>query len=202
MSHISLTPAKYAQQTNAAATLDRIPLIFDADDMIAHLEALDPMPTADEMLTAMARVGRIDNPYMIDLLADTLGSWAPAITDTVHHAWSSAEYPEDSMEPDRWAELFEDAGYRIDGAPADRPDEITLYRGAPEGRVQRMAWTSSLAVARKFAHSSLRGREEGRVWSITIPGAWLLAHISDREEHEYIVNPAVWAQSPRVTEVA
>lgn len=180
----------------------RIPLVFDVDVMLEHLEALDPAPSVEEMLTAMARVGRNYSPYMVDTLAHALGEWHESIAGTVHDAWSAAEYPEDSAETERWIELFEEAGYRVDGEPAPRPDEITLYRGAPEGRVQRMAWTSSLAVARKFAHSSLRGREEGRVWSITIPGAWLLAHISGREEHEYIVNPAVWAQSPRVTEVA
>lgn len=183
-----------------AAAEERVPLVFDEDGMIAHLEALDPLLTADEMFTAMRRVGRNASPYMIDVLADAFPPGAPPIAETVHHAWSSAEYPEDSMEPDRWAELFEVAGYRIDGAPADRPDKITLYRGAPEDRVQRMAWTSSQEVARRFAHDALRGREPGRVWTITVSGDWLLAHITDRDEDEYLVHPSAWGRGLRATE--
>jgi hypothetical protein len=123
----------------------------------------------------------------------------------VADAWSSPEYPERCFEPDRWiwVKLFRTAGYTHDGQPATPPTEpITVYRGCtPEGR-GGMAWTSDLAMARRFAHDRLRGRPVGQVYAFDAPPEALLAYIHEtgRQESEYVIDNAFLEDAVRLHE--
>lgn len=164
-------------------------------EVLAQLCDLPGGATADELETAMGRVGRNDAPALLFDYADDALGWRQLepVHSVAHAAWSASECPEDSLGgDDRWSMLFGSYGttfYRADGRRRKRPTSVRLYRGAPESRVGRMAWTGSLEVARRFAQDGLRGRELGTVWTVQVPGQALLGHISDRGEDEYVLHP-------------
>lgn len=164
----------------------------DWDEILERLADLWPYPTDDELETAMMWVGRVNAPALMwDLAYAGYGDGGPEmITGVVHSMWTDCEYPEDTLEPADWRELFRLAGYRVDGVPAERPETVTLYRGAPDSRVERMSWSSSREVAERFAWGMLRGRETGHLWRAEVTGDDLLAQINGREEHEYVLDPA------------
>lgn len=178
-------------------------------EVLAQLSDLPLGATADELETAMGRVGRNDAPALLFDYANDVLWWQQMeqVHRVAHAAWSSSEYPEDSMDgDDLWSMLFGSYGttfYQVDGKRRKRPTSVTLYRGAPESRVGRMAWTGSLEVARRFAQDSLRGREVGKVWTVEVPGQALLGHISERAEDEYVLHPrAARGLADRAVEVA
>lgn len=92
----------------------------------------------------------------------------------------------------QWRSLFTQAGYAQDGVPADRPAEpVRLYRGATVEGKHGMSWTSSLDTAKFFAIPTLG--DEGTIWTAVFEPEHLLARITARGEHEYVVDPVVLA---------
>ena len=65
-----------------------------------------------------------------------------------------------------------------------------------------MAWTSDLALARRFAHGQLRGRPIGHVYAFDAPRDALLAYIHEtgREESEYVIDNAFLEDAVRLEE--
>lgn len=169
---------------------DSVPMIFDPDELMAWLVKQDHEPTADEVETVMLRLGRTHAPWVLGelhcygLLGDDVA------TALVGLAWSIAEYPEDVLGRDLWLELFDIAGFTIDGKAAPRPSQsLTLYRGAPPERRARMAWTTSVDLAQRFATEGLRGRETGELWTAAVEPWRLLTVDNGRTEHEHVINP-------------
>ncbi|WP_020097407.1 hypothetical protein [Microbacterium sp. 11MF] len=113
------------------------------------------------------------------------------LAEAVPYAWSSAHLPFAALGYRKWVEFFEMAGYTEDGLSAKRPSEpITLYRAAEPRYVHRLAWTASLNVAERFLeiNEARYGAKPRNVYTITVAPDRLLAHITDRNEDEYIVD--------------
>jgi hypothetical protein len=153
--------------------------------------AFDGQIDAETFCAARVSVGRNNGPALLFDLYYGRSLDLEAHPSVVADAWSGAECPERSMEQCLWVKFFRSAGYTHDGLPAAPPTEaITVYRGCtPEGR-HRMAWTSDLAVARRFAHGQLRGRPVGHVYAFDAPEDALLAYIHEtgRQESEYVID--------------
>lgn len=145
--------------------------------------------TAAAVLDLMARAGRNEGPAIVFDAHFSRSLPKADLPQVLAHAWSSAEYPEQALDG-AWVAMFHAAGFTADGVPATPPDSITLYRGATEAGRHGMSWTSDLDAARKFARGELRGRPAGSVWTATVPAVGLLAHITSREESEWVVDPA------------
>ncbi len=121
---------------------------------------------AEIFSAASSRVGRNNAPALLCDLYYGKSLDLAAHPSVVARAWSLPEYPERCIRRGIWVQLFRTAGYTHDGQPASPPTEpITVYRGCtPDGRAG-MAWTSDLAMARRFAHDQLRRRPVGHVYS-------------------------------------
>ncbi len=145
------------------------------------------MWTVDGLTSAMARVGRVD---ALVLLWDawTFGRVpAQVMTAVIGPAWSTAEYPQMTLPAGDWLAMFALAGYTVDGVPVERPvAPLVLWRGSHKARRRRWSWTVDRAVAERFA--GLGSRETGTVWTAVVPPEALLAHLTDRDESEYVVN--------------
>jgi hypothetical protein len=147
--------------------------------------------TTDDFDRAIALAGRISAPLMV-WECHQHGSFTDdrVLAMCVTTAWSSAEYPEQSLGRDLWRELFHATGYTVDGVPAERPAEPTrLYRGTTQEGRYGWAWTSDRAVAERFACGVIRGQTPGRVWTALVEPQRLLAfiHEAQRNESEYVV---------------
>ena len=146
--------------------------------------------TGEEFETALLHVGRNDGPallYDLHFAGSISVAENPGIVTT---AWAMAEFPSNLLEEDTWVELFEEAGYTVDGQPAQRPEApVTVYRGCHPARRFGMSWTTDLERAQWFADRDL-GRGVGAVYEATVPTGWLLAYIhgSQRGEAEFVVD--------------
>jgi hypothetical protein len=112
------------------------------------------------------------------------------VTAVISDVWSGAEYPQDSLTRVDWLDLFEVAGFTVDGRPAERPTEpVKLWRGCVPPLRRRMSWTSDRELAEKYATGMLRGRPKGVVHeTIAPPDSLLCVNHSSREESEYVIN--------------
>lgn len=168
------------------ATAD-LPVMFDVDAWVDYF-AVHGDPDREALGIALARIGRNDAPYLLlDLHAEKLLT-TDAAAFGVSDAWCMAEFPLDVLTPESWRDLFALAGYTVDGVPATRPREpLTLFRGACSACQSGWSWTDNLDVATAYAEGRYR-RPAGRVWTAVVPPAALLARITDRNEHEYVVD--------------
>lgn len=149
--------------------------------------------TVGETAGAMARAGRNNGPVLLRDL-DAAGLVEPeTVARLAPGAWSAAEWPERVIPRAVWSRWFRAAGLRDgDGQPVERPASLRLFRGASvgegDGRPFGMAWTVDAERARWFA-GRLSGRP-GVVWSVTVPGAVLLADLrgGGRGEGEAVVD--------------
>lgn len=110
----------------------------------------------------------------------------------VADVWSKAGFPESLFDmPETWRDLFEVAGYTLDGRPAPRQSQpVTVYRGCSAERRFGMSWTTDLDGARWFANRDLR-KGAGRLYVFDAAPASMLAfiHESGRREAEYVIDP-------------
>lgn len=184
-------------------TVDDMPYIFDADDMFEwffnqYIDHCGIGPSADEIATAGARVGRNDYPALVFDLHFKAGILTPkAAASVVPSAWISAEHPMRNLYAEAWIELFNLAGYTRDGVPAERPTEpLTLYRGAVPEHREGWSWTADLDLARWFADRFSDIGRPGRVYIAQADLYALLAHLTGdsdfgrQGESEFVVNPA------------
>jgi hypothetical protein len=136
----------------------------------------------------LGRAGRVNGPALLfdawygeslthDVLAAVIGG-----------VWSAAEYPNQCLEHETWRELFDAAGFTIDGVPAERPTaSVELWRGSVPERRTDWSWSTDRAVAEKFA-AGVRGRKPGRLYRVMAPPQALLCANNDRSEAEYVVD--------------
>lgn len=160
-----------------------------------------------------ARLGRNDMPGVLAhavLVHHTLTDPAE-VAKGVTDAWTMAEWPLTALDEGIWWMLFDAAtedplNYLHDGRVVDRaelPAEVTLYRGAIEGREYGMSWTDDLARARWFARrfNGMRGSTDGKVWQVTVDTEVVLARFQDRRgEAEWVLDPHL-IEGYEVTEV-
>jgi hypothetical protein len=155
---------------------------------------------AETFSAAAVSIGRNNAPALardLFFLQDSIDLGAhPGI---IANAWSWADYPESSIRPDYWMELFAAAGYTHDGRPAKLPRRpITIYRGCTPDRCEGMAWTSDLRVARRFARDDRDGRPTGHVYAFDAPPSALLAYI--HEDSEYVIDNVFLEDAVRLIE--
>jgi hypothetical protein len=113
-----------------------------------------------------------------------------ALAAAVAEAWTRCEFPEQAVEREHWIEWFESAGFAVDGVHTHPPDRVVLYRGG--GNWDRMAWSADRAVTEWFRDRFRDLHGDSRLWTATVPGMALLAHIhsAGRGENESVINPA------------
>jgi hypothetical protein len=170
-----------------------LPTFFDVDSHIDYLleEEGGRVATAEELDSALPRVGRVYGPTLLSALLGHDLITGEDLTRLVGVVWSMAEYPDDALGHERWLELFTLAGYTVDGVLATRPSSsVTLYRGSVPERRADWSWTDSLDIAQSYAHGGIGGRPQSTVWTAEVDPARLLARISERDEDEYVVNTA------------
>lgn len=149
--------------------------------------------TLEQFETRLYSTGRIEGP---DILFD---AWYGGEIDRavlaahIGPVWSDAEYPFTSMTQAVWRDLFDAAGYTVDGKLADRPTgATTLYRGSTPSYRRRWSWTASRDVAARFAQGyedgGLMGRWPGNVYMVAAPPTHLLCVVNDRKESEHVVD--------------
>ena len=142
-----------------------------------------------------ARLGRNDMPYVLftNLYYMTVEDVAVAL----EQSWTMAEWPCRLIEPDLWLEAFdlvldEYNAYVTDNGVLESwdtlPEKVTLYRGAFKDDIEGMSWTGSLSVAKWFAHRWALAGKDGVVVTTTVPRSAILAHFTDRNEDEYVIN--------------
>lgn len=107
-------------------------------------------------------------------------------------AWTDAEWPEQYMDTGLWIDYFEEAGFvenGLSGTPPTRP--LVLWRGCIEARADGMAWTERPEVANWFAKRwrGVRQEEPVKVYRLEVYPYDLLAHFTERNEAEWLVNP-------------
>lgn len=146
----------------------------------------------EDLTAVMHRGGRNYAPWVLRL--GEIAGCAYTAADVID-AWSSADYPEPRLGRPVWTELFRNVGYTHNGEPANPPDEVTLFRGAPEHRRRGMAWTVDREQADWFVKGGgsvhrLQEDEPYLLWSLNAPGSALLAYIhrNGRNASEYVVD--------------
>jgi hypothetical protein len=167
------------------------PKTFDYDEMLEWFLTEDAA-TWDNFDKAVTRLGRNYAPALLfDLHNEGLLYRQSDLAPMIDLAWGLAEWPEQTATQAEWIELFKEAGYAIDGVAAPRPLEPTrLFRGAPDDHKRRMAWTSDISMARKFASGEQMGRPAGgKIWTVLVPPTHLLAQLNNRNESEYVIDP-------------
>lgn len=151
-------------------------------------------PAGEEIHDSMVRHGRNHSPgVLVDAI---LIGYAPEedIPWLTSHAWTMCEYPARAEDPLTWRALFNRIGYRnANGQPLDRPEMLTLYRGASirehESGQFGMSWTTSREKAVWFA-SRYEFEADTVVYRCDVPGFALFADYRDsgRKEDEIVVN--------------
>lgn len=157
----------------------------------------DALLTGAEWASAAARVGRDRAPMLLVELADADLVTGDVLARAVSDAWRRADRPSGVVEPERWIELFRDAGYAVDGVPALRPVRpVRLYRGCDAEHRAGMAWTDDPDRARWFAERPFRS--SGAVWTTPAPPAALLARPGGPGDTDYVVDPAALGRITRL----
>jgi hypothetical protein len=170
-------------------------------DVNTHEPNLDPFLTALNMLQSadqvdgdqlddiLALAGRVHGPILL------WDAWTEdRITLDVLRArvgtiWSMAEYPDANLDHDHWRDLFDAAGFTVDGHPAPRPDvPVNLWRGSVPDRRSDWSWTTNGAVAARYAAGGTGGRPTGCLYRVTAPPESLLCANTKRDEAEYVVD--------------
>jgi hypothetical protein len=150
---------------------------FTVEEWVSYF--CEHYPTVETLSTAMGRVGRNNCPALVMTthvevnLRPALAAWA------VQEAWSGAEHPMMYLDKDEWLELFDLAGYTVNGKPSPRPTEaMTVYRGSDAEHCLGWSWTEDVALAQWFADRVIHTRP-GIVWRARVEPVRLLARITE-----------------------
>lgn len=94
------------------------------------------------------------------------------------------------LPPERWKRELRAEGFTVDGHPAERPAEgFTVYRGSAPERRFALSWTTSQAVALRWATSEGQRPAIGRLWVIEeCPPDAMLGMWSGRHEAEVLID--------------
>jgi hypothetical protein len=151
-------------------------------------------------LEAFHEAGRNDLPQLLWDSWTTGRISAGELRELLPGCWSGPEWPVGHLGDDTWLYLFREAGW-VSTYGSPRPDSpVTLYRGAPSRHARGMSWTEDPDRAEWFARrwGSLRD-VVAPVWMASVDPGALLGRIDDRNEAEYVVDPA---RLPRLRRVA
>lgn len=169
-----------------------VPVITNVDEMYDWFADRGLTPLQHEISLAGCRVGRNAYPHLLDWLEQGF-LLKEALTHCVPEAWCDAEFPESQLDADRWEELFDAAGYTVDGRLTQRPTApITLYRGAIADRSAGMSWTEDRDLAAWFSNR-FTSVEPGHVYETTVQPTRVLAHFTGtgefcrQGESEYVI---------------
>lgn len=166
-----------------------LPMYFRSDKWVDWF--LDHDPTADDLHTAFARVGRVEAVgLLVDLFNEGVFLFnSTALAAVVGDVWSMSEFPDTHLEHDAWRAMFDAAGYTEDGVITDRPSEsVRLWRGSVAERRDDWSWTDNRDVAARYASGDWYRRPTGTVWTALVEPSRLLARNTGRGEHEYVVD--------------
>lgn len=159
----------------------------EVDQLFTDFAALDSA-TAEEFDRWAGWVGRTNAPALL------YDAWygeiinRETLTAYVGPIWSGAEYPDRCLDRDTWRDLFEKAGFTVDGVSAPRPaGPVEVWRGSVPERRADWSWSTDRRVAEQFA-GGIRGREPGRLYRLMCPPHALLAANNERSEAEYVVD--------------
>jgi hypothetical protein len=94
--------------------------------------------------------------------------------------------------------MFRQVGYI--GDPLPQQDPVRLYRGINRYRWARgVSWTADMKVARFFADGRRVGEScNGYVYMADVPREAILGRFTERNEDEYVVDPALLPRLKRV----
>lgn len=179
---------------DAKTVLDRMAEAAQStyDDTLNGLVRAYPAVSVDDVYDALLRVGKNNGPALLCDLFQEGCLHAEAATAHVGSVWSMAEYPNQYLDTEDWRDLFDLAGFTIDGRLAARPTEpVRLYRGSVPERRTDWSWSTSREVAEKYAaggFGGIYGRPAGVLWTALVPPEWLLAENTRRDEAEYVVD--------------
>lgn len=150
--------------------------------------------TADQWDDLACRAGRVHAPALLyaawegGVIADDV------VAEVIGSVWAMAEYPDRSLARAEWRELFDAAGYTVDGHRSPRPAEpLVLWRGSVPERALDWSWSASREVAERYAAGRVAGRQPGRLYRAVVPPEALLCSNAghDRGEAEYVVDTAL-----------
>lgn len=152
-----------------------------------------------------ARAGRNDMPTILfySIMDGRLTDKAQ-IALGIERAWTGCEWPGITFDSNASGEVSRQAWHSIfmhaletgefldETTPRDLtalPEELTLYRGAPESHKIGMSWTTDFERAHWFATRMNVLFGGGKVYRITIPRDWVLAKFHEaRSESEYVLD--------------
>ncbi|MFJ3856132.1 hypothetical protein ACIPRL_07895 [Streptomyces sp. NPDC090085] len=142
----------------------------------------------EELDTLLALAGRVNGPRVLAeaWFGDVLSF--DALSGVVGSVWSTAEYPDVSLDRDEWREMFAAAGFTVDGERAELPEgPVELWRGSVPDRRDDWSWSTEREIAEKYARGKFR-RPPGRLYRVLAPSSALLCFNSGRGESEYVVD--------------
>ncbi|MGP4024382.1 hypothetical protein [Actinomadura sp. 3N407] len=141
-----------------------------------HTQALERRRELAHRFYKMWENGELPDPH-----------YGGALSHYVPLLWVNSLWPGACLTQDEWSAMFDDAGYSIDGEPADPPEDIgdeswILYRGTatrngrptwgfPDRRDIAAAeygwcWTSSLSGAVTWAREHARSQAGAAGWAV------------------------------------
>jgi hypothetical protein len=171
------------------ANLDRC-LACEQHAKIRAAGAAGRTVSLDDFEILLGLAGRNAGPWLLHHARCRRVISNATISAVTADVWSAAEYPQDSLLQVDWLDLFNTAGFTIDGRPADRPERPTLlWRGSVPRLRRRMSWTSDRELAENFALAGFRGRPQGTVYQTEAPPKALLCiNHTSRQESEHVLN--------------
>lgn len=144
--------------------------------------------TKEELAVMGAVVGRNSSPLLMWEL-HALGLLAREAYTLTGDFWAMAEYPESSLDRTDWRDLFDSAGFTVDGIPTPKPEApLRLWRGSAPERRARWSWTDNREVAVDYAQGRYH-RTPGKLWTAHVePWRLLCRNVGTRNESEYVVD--------------
>ncbi|MFD5508292.1 hypothetical protein ACFWIB_11010 [Streptomyces sp. NPDC127051] len=149
---------------------------------------------ADKLTTAeleylIGRKGRDAGPRCLADAYNDNKITAETLTALIGGVWSGAEYPDCELDRDEWRQLFNAAGFTVDGTAAERPAHpVRLWRGTVPERRTDWSWSTERTVAEGYANGTAARRPSGRLYTVLAPPAAMLCANTGRDEAEYVID--------------
>lgn len=159
----------------------------EVDALFAEFDKI-PFLTRKQFEAWRWRVGRANVPALLHDAWYGRKISRATLTASIGSVWSLAEYPDRNLDHDLWRDLFDEAGFTVDGRRTPKPDRpVEVWRGSVPERRTDWSWTTDRQVAEKFAEG-VRGRKPGRLYRLMAPPWSLLCANSERGESEYVID--------------
>jgi hypothetical protein len=172
---------------------------------IAIMRAVYPFKgewTADLVHDLISRGGRNSAPDVLRFVEDRVSD--DVLREVILWAWSWCDFSERALGSQTWLRMFKRTGYVTDSEIPRPHIPMTVWRGARTDRTPHgMAWSFDRSSAEFFVTRGMaqvmsadnldafrRGeRVPLGLFEVTVPPHAVLAIITEREEHEVVVNP-------------